>query len=52
MQAWFLSGFPASRKGAGPLPTVLWRGWSHGTERFDLSACCLEACRSSHLRYG
>ena len=32
------------------MPTVLWRGWSHGKEWFDLSACCVEARRSSRLR--
>ena len=31
--------------------TVLWRGWSHGKERFDLSASCVEARRSSRVRY-
>lgn len=33
------------------MPTVLWRGWSHGKERFDLSASCVETRRSSRLRY-
>ena len=33
------------------MPTVLWRGWSHGKEWFDLSACGVEARRSSRLRY-
>jgi hypothetical protein len=32
------------------MPTVLWRGWSRGKECFDLSACCVEARRSSRLR--
>ena len=31
------------------MPTVLWRGWSHGKEWFDLSAWCVEARRSSRL---
>jgi hypothetical protein len=31
------------------MPTVLWRGWSHGLEWFDFSACCVEARRSSRL---
>jgi hypothetical protein len=33
------------------MPTVLWRGWSHGNGWLDLSACCVEARRSSRLRY-
>ncbi len=33
------------------MPIVLWRGWSHGKEWFDLSACCVEARRSSRLRF-
>jgi hypothetical protein len=29
------------------MPSVLRRGWSHGKEWFDVSACCVETRRSS-----